>query len=211
MLIPRPAPLPHPLRAPALGLAAGLRLILTGHAALVAARLQRNRRTLPHASPIWTLLNRTIRRFARLMDLLASGRALPAPRCHPSRAPMPGEPAIPVLPRKKPVPRTPGWLIAAIPCEAACFQSQLETLLAQPQAQAILSANPAILRVLAPVRRLLNIPPYVAPRPVTFAPGSGRPILHLSPRAIRRRAYWLLLPTPVAPPAPPLRENAAPA
>ena len=209
MLIPRPAPLPHPLRAPALGLAAGLRLILTGLAALVAARLQRNRRTLPHVSPIWTLLNRTIRRFARLMDLLASGRPLPAPRCHPSRAPMPGEPAI-HPPRKQPVPRTPGWLIAAIPCEAACFQSQLETLLAQPQAQAILSANPAILRVLAPVRRLLHIPPYIPP-PDAAVSATGRPILHLSPRALRRRAYWLLLPKPLARPAPPAFENAAPA
>ena len=209
MLIPRPALLPVPLRPQARALAAGLRLILTGLAALVAARLQRNSRTLPHTAPIWSLLHRTIHRFARLMDRLASGHALPAPRYRAAGSPI-VQHASPAAPRRKAVPRTPGWLIAAIVNEAACYQSQLETLLAQPGAQAILAASPGILRILAPVRRLLHIPPYIPP-PATTLSASGRPILHLSARALRRRPTWLYLPAPLARPAPPAFENAAPA
>ncbi len=198
------APLPPELHTAASTLASKLRLILTGLEALLSLRLLRGPGRALYIRPLANLIGRTLDRFTRLMDRLAAGRPLPAPRPRAPR-PAPNPPA----PRPLRLPRRPGWLIAAIVNQAANYHSQLETLLATPEAQAILAAHPAALRTLAPIRRLLHIEPYtpeiprrLLPRPQSapWLPPPGPP----RTRAPRPRPpfAWLRLPPPkIATPA----------
>jgi hypothetical protein len=55
------------------------------------------------------------------------------------------------------VPRHFGWLLQAVPYEAAGFASQLRHMLAEPEMVALLRASPQARRVLAPLCRMLAI------------------------------------------------------
>jgi len=212
MSISPQALLPETLRIAAGPIAAELRLILGGLAALLSLRLLRGPGRALYIRPLVNLIGRTLDRFTRLMDRLAAGRPLPAPRI---RAPSHRPETHPAR-RVAPLPRRPGWLIAAIVNEAACYHSQLETLLARPEVQAILAAHPAALRVLAPIRRLLHIEPFNPARPRRLLPAPRPAAPWLPPpgpprtRAPRPRPpfAWLQLPPPRPPPTP---ENTAPA
>jgi hypothetical protein len=66
------------------------------------------------------------------------------------------------------LPRSFGWLLPLVPCEAANFASQLRHTLAEPEMVALLAASAEARRILAPVCRMLAIEKAVlTPKPAT--------------------------------------------
>jgi len=127
-------------------------LIIAALAALVARRFLREPRLVALIVPLWTRLNRTARRFERLMARLAAGR-LPRPRRSGRGGPHRRGAALPT---------GRGWLVRALGHEAAGCASQLEHLLAEPGVADLLAAVPAAGRILGPLRHMLGVGP--APR-----------------------------------------------
>ena len=172
------AALPLPVQAYAPDFARRLGLILAALAALIARRFPLSPRLVPLIVPLWTRLTRTARRCERLMALLAAGR-LPKPRrAHPGG---------PRGPRALPTGRL--WLIAALGHEGAGYAAQLENLLAEPAAAALLAEIPAARRLVHPIGRLLGLPACAcararrprAPRPARPRPPPLPPIRPTSP------------------------------
>ena len=148
-----------------------LSTILASLAALVARRFLRDPFRAPLIVPLWTHLTHAARRLDRAFARLAAGH-LPTPR-----RPHPGGP------RRKPVlPTGRAWLVAALGAEAAAYASQLQSLLAEPEAAAALANSPAARRTLAPIRHMLGLAP---------------------PRQRRPRARRNAPPPPPKPPRPP--------
>lgn len=197
MTTARQAPLPPELRASARTLAAGVGTILASLAAAVAAGLLRDPRRVLYIIPLWHYLTRTARRFTRLMDRLASFHPLPPPRAPRI------QPAPPATPGVLRAPRARGWLLAALRHDAACYASQLESLLARPEARAILEAHPAAARLLAGVRRLLAPPPFRAIAPTANAtPRRRRPSASPIPKSPPASPRWHSARPPAVPPHP---------
>ena len=172
----QPASLPAAVQAYAPDFARRLGLILAALAALIARRFPLSPRLVPLLIPLWTRLNRTARRCARLMALLAAGR-LPRPRrAHP------GGPH-----GARPLPTGRFWLIAALGHEGAVCATQLESLLAEPAAAALLAEIPAARRLVHPIGRLLGltartrVPAPRPPRPPRPRPPPLPPIRPTSP------------------------------
>ena len=173
-----------PTLAPRLG------VILRNLAALIARRFLHDPRCVVFIVPLWRHLTRAAQRLDNLLARLAAGPLPPpVPR---SRKPRQGGP------RPKPqFPTTRAWLIRALGAEAAACASQLETLLAEPEAAALL-ANPAARRTLAPIRRMLGLVPprprrasaaaaAPPPRPAPIPPHRSLDPLPKRPR----RPWWL--------------------
>jgi hypothetical protein len=189
-----PAPNPAPIQALAPDLARRFALIVAGLAALVAHRFLREPRLQSLIVPLWTRLTRTARRFNHLMARLAANRPS-KPRTRPHRAsPDPARTAAPL-------PTGHGWLIRALPQEAAAYASQLESLLAEPAAANLLATSPAAGRILRPLARMLGLSAFAPkrtrpkrrPQPASpgAAPRRGAPIppLHPDP-SYRPSANW---------------------
>lgn len=137
----------------------------------------------------WTRLGRMIARFTRLYARWQSD-TLPKPR-----PPRPGRATRPATPRL-PTPRLPtrrAWIVASVGHHAAGHASQLETLLATPEATEFLTAVPQAGRILRPLCRMLGLTPPACLR----LPERPRPP-HQKPRAEPRAA------PPPHPPARPL-------
>ncbi len=185
----QPASLPLPVQAYAPDFARRLGLILAALAALVARRFPLSPRLVPLIVPLWTRLTRTARRAERLMALLAAGRA-PKPR-RPG-APISASPNSggPRGARVLPIGRL--WLIAALGHEAAAYAAQLENLLAEPAAAALLAEIPAARRLVHPIGRLLGLRACArarrprAPRPARPRPPPPPPIRPTSPHPSAR-------------------------
>ena len=166
---------PPPIQAYAPDFARRLGLILAALAALIARRFPLSPRLVPLIVPLWTRLTRTARRCERLMALLAAG-CLPRPRrAHPGG---------PRGARALPTGRL--WLIAALGHEGAGYAAQLENLLAEPAAAALLAEIPAARRLVHPIGRLLGLPACArtrvrAPRPPRPRPPPLPPIRPTSP------------------------------
>ena len=155
-----------------------LGLVLRPLSALVAARF-RVPGMAALVGPLCHRINRALHRVQRLMTLFATGQWTP-PR---PRRPHQGGPHKPrVLPTGR------SWLIAILGWEAAGYASQLETLLAEPEAVALLARIPAAARILAPIRHMLSLaphrrrpaplvppPPKYQPLPQALDPQWGRP------------------------------------
>jgi hypothetical protein len=172
-----PAPNPTPVQAIAPDLARRIGLIVAGLAALVAHRFLREPRLASLIVPLWTRLTRSARRFDRLMASIAANRA-PKPR--PTRLHRPK----PDTARATPLPAGHGWLIRALPHEAAVYAAQLEALLAEPATADLLAASPAAARILRPLGRMLGLTTFA---PKRNAPKKRRPQA-ASPTAAPRRA-----------------------
>ena len=172
----------HPTQAPDFATASDfsrkLGLVLRPLAALVAAKFR-----LPGMAtlvrPLCNRINRALHRLQRLMALLATGKWTP-PR---PRKPHQGGPHRPRL-----LPTGRGWLIAVLGWQAAGYASQLEALLAEPEAAALLAHIPAAARILAPIRHMLSLvpskrrraplippPPKYVALPPALDPQWGRP------------------------------------
>jgi len=188
----QPVPIPAPVQAFAPDFARRFSAIMAALAALVARRFLREPRLALLIVPLWNRLNRTTRRFERLMAHLAAG-TLPKPRA-PGRsggrrsAPHPS--AI-VLPTGR------AWLIRDLGSEAAGYASQLQALLAEAAAAAILALVPAAKRLLKPVERLLGIGAFaLRPRPASPTHPASEPLGEV---AFRSQGYtWYVVPTPPA-------------
>jgi hypothetical protein len=198
-----PAPNLAPIQALAPDLARRVALIVAGLAALVAHRFLRAPRLKSLIIPLWTRLTRTARRFERLMANIAANRA-PKPR--PPRL----HRAKPDPARTTSLPAGHGWLIRALPQEAAAYAAQLESLLAEPAATDLLAAHPAAARILRPLGRMLGLnalaPKRTRPkrRPQPASPGAAPrrapiPPLHADP-SYRPSANWPRAPWPRARP-----------
>jgi len=188
----QPVPIPAPVQAFAPDFARRFSAIMAALAALVARRFLREPRLALFIVPLWNRLNRTTRRFERLMAHLAAG-TLPKPRA-PGRsggrrsAPHPNTIALPT---------SRAWLIRDLGSEAAGYASQLQALLAERAAAAILALVPAAKRLLHPVERLLGIGAFaLRPRPVRLTPPAPEPLGEV---AFRSQGYtWYVVPTPPA-------------
>ena len=166
-------------------LASRLGLILRGLAALITRRFLRDPLRAPLIVPLWRCLTRAATRLEGLHTRLAAG-PLPAPKPRAGKSSGPH--------RKPALPTTHAWLIRALGAEAAAYASQLEALLADPEA-AELIALPAARRSLAPVRRMLGLAPRpaAAPRRPRAAKPAPAPIPNrptLDPPAPHRRTPW---------------------
>lgn len=140
----------------------------------------------------WTHLRRLARRFAAL----AAGAPPPRPRAsRPSAPPERARP--PALPRRR------GWLLAPVP-ESRCSASQLRALLDDPEARALICADPRFGRLLRPLCNTLGIrlPAYLAPAALSaIRPRAApQPLPRAAPQALPR----------AAPQAPPLADGPAP-
>ena len=154
--------------------AARLGVILAALAALIARRFLRDPFHAALIVPLWRHLTRATRRLDRVFARLAAGLS-PRPR---AASPHPGGPH-----SKSAFPTRRGWLVATLGSEAAAYASQIEFLLAEPEAAEVLAGSLAARRILAPIRHMLG---YAPPRP----------------RRPRVRARPQPPPAPVAPPRP---------
>src|ERR1039458_2732251 len=120
-------------------------LIMTALAAIIGRRMGRDPRFVSVIVPLWNRINRLARRFERLMAGFVAGK-LRQPR-QPG-APRPGGPHASVLPRGR------FWLIRVLGYEACGCASQLEALLAEAAAVALLAEVPAAGRIIRPLGRM---------------------------------------------------------
>jgi len=152
------APLLAPDYAAAPDLARRVGAIVARLVALVAANFLRKPRLIALIVPLCNRLNRLSRRFARLLDRLAAGRA---PRPHGSGSG--GGHTAPLLPSGR------LWLVRMLGYEAANSASQLQAVFAEPAVAALL-ADPAVGRILRPLTRMLGIDVPALARPAAPRP-----------------------------------------
>ncbi|MDR3378704.1 MAG: hypothetical protein P4M10_08475 [Verrucomicrobiae bacterium] len=154
------APLPAPISAFAPAFSRRLAHILSTLAAIVARRFLRHPGLIPLIVPLWTRLTRTAHRVERLMASLAAGR-LPRPRRSGPSTPHRIAPAS----NGVALPAGPGWLVRVLGSEAAICASQLESLLAEPEAAGLLARVPTVARILRPIARMIAPDALGAPAP----------------------------------------------
>ena len=118
--------------------------------------------------PLWGWLSRTVQRFGRAVTRKMVVRPVPASRPE-SEAPRA---------RGVRLPSRRGWLMRALGWEAAVWGTALETLLAEPDMQALVAARPGIGRLLRPLCRMLGVD----------GPGLALPVVVTEEVAARRRA-----------------------
>ena len=164
--------IPTPSRAP--DFARRLGAILLALAALVAHGLLRDPFRAPLIVPLWNLITRAARRLDGAFARFAAG-IVPRPRAATPDAASPRVKS--VLPTRR------GWLTVALGSQAAAYATQIEFLLAEPEAAEALAGSLAARRILAPIRHMLGV---VAPRP-------RRPRVRVRPQPA---------PAPLAPPRP---------
>ena len=166
-----------------------LALILANLAALVARGLLRDPFRAHLIVPLWKHITRAARRLDRAFARLAAG--LSRPRAAKPRAAGPHTKS--VLPTRR------GWLTVALGSEAAAYASQIEFLLAEPEAAAALAGSLAARRILAPIRHMLG---YAPPRPrrPRAASASNRPRRPSPRRAPSRRRGCANTSSPLRPP-----------
>jgi hypothetical protein len=150
--------IPAPVSAYALEFARRLGIILRMLAAIVARRLAREPRFIALVVPLWRRINRAAIRFERLMAGLAAGR-LPKPGRSGHSGPRQPNPLLPC---------GRGWLVRVLGHEAAGCASQLQALLAEPEAAELLALVPAAAGIIRPLGRMLdpgarNRPPRAIP------------------------------------------------
>jgi hypothetical protein len=157
---------PNPVSAYAPEFARRLGLTLRALLDIICRHLLRQPDYVAMITPLWRRINRAVFRTERLMADLAAGR-LPKPRPpRPSRAGRgDGGPHKP-----DPLPRLRGWLVRVIGYEAVGCGSQLQALLADPEAAELLALLPGVGRLLRPIQRMLdtnfrNPPLRAAPAP----------------------------------------------
>ncbi len=140
-------------------------LIIDGLCRMIAASAPQGRLATPLILLVWTRLRRMGARFARLAARVRSGAVVRPARVRLAATSHPTAPRV--------GPRLPdgfGWLLRLDP-EAACYGSQLQHLLSDPEMASLLSAAPQMGRVLRPLCRMLGVKaaPGLLPPPVARA------------------------------------------
>jgi hypothetical protein len=161
-------------------------LIIGGLCRAAAARMAADQSVRPLLLLIHPWLGRLARKFAILAARVQAG-ALPPPRRRSAR-PRCRPPGPPRLPRQF------ALLIRLAPGSAACFGSQLQHFLADPEMTALLEAAPRAGRLFRPLCRMLAVPLppslRLPPRPARATPARATsaqpdPAIH-PPRKIER-------------------------
>ncbi|BAJ80163.1 hypothetical protein [Acidiphilium multivorum] len=120
----------------------------------------------PASQPLVILLWSRLRRMAARFAILAEGAPKPRPRAR--RAGPRKRVRGPDLPRRR------AWLLAPVP-EATAAASQLRALLDDPQARALIAADPRFARLLRPLcRALFRRPPAIPAPPAPARPAAPR-------------------------------------
>ncbi len=155
-------------------------LILATLRAAIAPAAARNRARTALLVLVWTRLSRMALRFERLYARWRAGTIrAPRPAAPRTRAPHPN------------LPTRPAWLIAECR-EAAAIASQLQHLLATPDAAEFLAACPHATRLLRPLATMLGLtfptdPARPAPQPAPHPPAPPQlPPTPSPPRPVRR-------------------------
>ena len=141
---PRPALSSLFVTAPEL--ARRLGFIMAGLASVVARRFLRDPKRMALIVPLWSWLNRTARRFERIVTRPAVMRVQSARRDRAPRSTV-----------RVRLPSGRDWLVRALGWEAAGYGSQLAALLAEPDMQAMLATVPAMGRLFRPLCRMLAV------------------------------------------------------
>jgi hypothetical protein len=162
-------PLP-PLPAAAPELVRRFGVIMAGLAVVVAQRFVRAPWLVALNVPLWSWLSRTVQRFARSVGRPVVVRAAVVRAARTSKDQEPRARGV-RLPSRR------GWLLHTLGWEVAVYGSQLETLLAEPDKQALLAARPGIARLLRPLCRMLGVD----------APALALPVV-VNVEAVARRA-----------------------
>ena len=126
-------------------------VILAGLAAAIARLFLRRPDLVRLTVPLWSWLNRSVRRLERAMTrpvVAARVREVAPPRDT-------GRTAVARVGVR--LPSRAGWLVREFGWEVAAFGSQLQHLLGQPEMQAALAARPAVGRILRPICRMLGV------------------------------------------------------
>ncbi len=143
------------LLASPLSVADRFALILDGLARAVAARIAPRGSSGAMAAAmivlVWTRVKRIDREIQGLLARFRAGRLLVV------AAPRMGQGRGGVRPAAARLPVRFAWLLAYVPCDAACFAGQLGVVLAEPEMVALLEASPQARRVLAPLCRMLGM------------------------------------------------------
>jgi hypothetical protein len=196
----QPGPLPAELIAAAPEISGRLGRILMALAALVAHAFLRDPRHVGLINPLWRYITRTARRFDSIITRRVAGKQR-------SHAPRPGR--VPQSTPRKPRVRLPthrAWLVTSLGHFAAGYANQLNHLLSEPEAAALIAASPQAARLLRPLCHLLGIspaalqPPPKQPRKVGCPPAPHRSVTQAEPGGI-----------PTHPPSPLLAGTGKPA
>ena len=161
-------------------LAAALRALLLGLARLFYFPLGDRRSYL--IIPFQSYLQRTFLRFERLVARHEVGTLLP-PRKRPKRA---------ASSRKTPRLRFPSrknWVVAELGHHAAGFRYALDTLLARPDAAALIAQYSQAQRLLRPICHMLGITPAC----ITLLPKPARKPRPPKPRRLTRKQREAIL------------------
>ena len=164
-----------------LGPAAIVALILTNVCNSAAAALVRRSDLTPMLRLLWSRLQRTIRRFARLAELVAQNR-LPPPRPPRKRPETPEQTSKPERAKKLRLPQGFAWLLPLVPM-VGNYGSQLEHLLQDPEMLALIEAAPQAKRLLRPILHMLGR----RPPPLLALPARPRKPRPKKPRTPRER------------------------
>ena len=162
-----------------LGPAAIVAVILNNLCNSAAAALVRRSDLTPMLRLLWSRLQRTIRRFARLAELVAQGR-LPPPRVRATK-PNDDDPK-PERAKVLRLPRGFAWLLPLVPM-VGNYGTQLEALLEDPEMRALIEAAPQAKRLLRPILHMLGRRPL----PLLALPARPRKPRPKKPRQPRER------------------------
>ena len=147
---PASAPISAPIRPPA----ARLANILDTLCRAIADRGGRKLLAGPLVILIWSRLRRLSTRVLALAARIEAGTNKPARPRRKRAAPRAKRPPPPLR-----LPRGKAWLIRLARMESAAAASQLRTLLAQPDMQALAAADPRMGRLLRPLCHILGVTP----------------------------------------------------
>ena len=159
---------------------ASLRLILRG----LLASLGMWRLEPARASVAYNRISATFRRIERMLLRFRAGRIWRV-----TQRAVTGRRGGATAGRGPALPRRFGWLVIAGKHEAACYGSQLQTVLNTPEMSALLEASPQARRVLRPLCRALAVE-----LPWTVTP--PRPPRPRKPRAARPKPEPFKIPLP---------------
>jgi hypothetical protein len=165
---------------------------------LICRAFLRDPRRAAVGVPLRRYLNRTARRFDRLLVRLAAGK-VPKPR---PRRPATDRPQTDKPQTDKPrvrFSRKRAWLAIDLGYQGRGFASQINFLLDSPEHAPLIAASPQAHRLLRPLCRMLGISPSCIP-PLPPRPRKPRPPREPKPRPIRqmseRRAWASWRPSP---------------
>jgi hypothetical protein len=175
---PTPLAPPHPAQTAA----RDLMRIFSGLAAIIAQAFGRGPRA-PLQITLWTYINHTARRFARLMAHIEAGTLRPT-KPRPMRTNTER-----TTPRTR-LPQRRMWLVAEIGWRAAGCAHQLEHLLTRPDIATLIATTPRAQRLLRPLAHMLGLTlPCLPPHPRTRKPPANQPRTK-SPRPTLAATLW---------------------